>query len=78
LIGALHLLLCFFCSYFIPKDSFDALFAGNNPFTSADYLGFSLINLISAFGLYIIMDAYRKMEKLKCKNNSIPTLKTNQ
>ena len=72
LIGALHLLLCFFCSYFFPKDSFDAIFAGNNPYTSSDYFGFSLINLISAFCFYVIWMLIVRWKSSNAKTTPFP------
>jgi len=71
-IGVLHLLVCFFCSYFIPKDAFDALFSGNDPYTSSDYLGFSLINSISAFGFYVIWMLVVRWKSSNAKTTPFP------
>ena len=51
-IGIIHLGLCFFVSYFTPKDTFDEILP--DVYTYPDYLGFSLINTISAFLFYVI------------------------
>lgn len=72
LICALHLLLCFFCSYFIPKDSFDTLFEGNNPYTVSDYLGFSLINIISAFFFYFFWMLIVRWKSSNAKTTPFP------
>ena len=71
-VGVLHLLVCFFCSYFIPKDAFDALFAGNDPYASTDYLGFSLVNTASALSFYIIWMVIVRWKSSNAKTTPFP------
>ena len=72
LVGVLHLLVCFFFSYFIPKDAFDALFAGSDPYTTSDYLGFSLANTASALSFYIIWMFIVRWKSSNAKTTPFP------
>ena len=72
LVGVLHLLVCFFFSYFIPKDAFDALFAGSDPYTTSDYLGFSLANTASALSFYILWMLVVRWKSSNAKTTPFP------
>lgn len=71
-IGVLHLIVCLFCSYFIPKDNFYTLFSGNDPYTRSDYLGFALINQISAIFFFIIWMLIVRWKSSHAKTTPFP------
>lgn len=72
LIGGVHVAICILAAYFIPKDSFDFLFDGNDPYNYTDYLSFSLINSIAAFAFYVIWMVLVRWKSVNAKQTPFP------
>ncbi|MCW3105727.1 MAG: hypothetical protein JWQ09_233 [Segetibacter sp.] len=68
----LHLSVCFFCAYFVTKDTFDTLFTGSNPYAASDYLGFAFINLVSAFVFFILWMLIVRWKSSNAKTTPFP------
>jgi hypothetical protein len=70
LIGLIHLSVCFLVSYFIPKDKLDVLLPDVYNYT--DYLGFSLINSVSASLCYVFFMLLIRWWSTNAKQTPIP------